>query len=124
MRPCPQDNQQFQRACPNTDRRRCCAGFRPLQNSRDLCPLGAWLSLFLHHYHHGSVLVAILLLRWCVCLAPYSMSVLFWYFPLISTVTSPEGCGFSGPQGPMEEDRCDLEDKGHVPRACFKKAEK
>lgn len=32
MRPCPQDNQQFQRACPNTDRRRCCAGFRPLQN--------------------------------------------------------------------------------------------
>lgn len=50
MRPCPHGNQQFQRSCPNTDRRRCCAGSCPLQNSRDLCPMGAWLSLFLHQY--------------------------------------------------------------------------
>lgn len=48
--------------------------------------------------HHGSVLVPILLLRWCVCLAlysmpeflwhfPYSMSVLFWYFPLLFSLS-------------------------------------
>jgi hypothetical protein len=47
MRPCPHGNQQFQRACPHTDRRRCCAGSRPLRNSRDLPPLGVSL---LHHY--------------------------------------------------------------------------
>lgn len=126
MRPCPLGNQQFHRPCPHTDRRRCCAGFLPLQNFIRvyLSPLGAWLPVPLHHYQ-------------------LPIMGQFWSRSCYSVdVSLQHVCAFSGtfpsflqPQvqrdvvsqdsrGPVEEDQCDLEDRNTYQEVISRKQKK